>query len=56
MDFNFRTTIQLIGKELNIRYFYIIFFTIYKNTKKFSLWTLTCNRKLKILLVFIKLI
>ncbi|MEV2281043.1 helix-turn-helix domain-containing protein [Paenibacillus larvae] len=56
IDFNFRTTIQLIGKELNIRYFYIIFFTIYKNTKKFSLWTLTCNRKLKILLVFIKLI
>ncbi|MFL1673485.1 helix-turn-helix domain-containing protein [Paenibacillus dendritiformis] len=26
LDFNFRTTIQLIGKELNIRYFYMIFF------------------------------
>lgn len=35
IDFNFRTTIQLIGKELNIRYFYIIFLQYTKIQRSF---------------------
>ncbi|MDT2246709.1 hypothetical protein P7H16_06755 [Paenibacillus larvae] len=46
MDFNFRTTIQLIGKELNIRYFYIIFF--YNIQKYKEVFTLDPNLQQKI--------
>ncbi|MCY9502992.1 helix-turn-helix domain-containing protein, partial [Paenibacillus larvae] len=46
IDFNFRTTIQLIGKELNIRYFYIIFF--YNVQKYKEVFTLDPNLQQKI--------
>ncbi|WP_238555771.1 helix-turn-helix domain-containing protein [Paenibacillus alvei] len=35
LDFNFRTTIQIIGKELNIRYFYMVLFLTCKSINKF---------------------
>ncbi|MFW5436848.1 helix-turn-helix domain-containing protein [Paenibacillus apiarius] len=37
LDFNFRTTIQIIGKELNIRYFFmVLFFNVQKYKEIFK--------------------